>query len=149
MVNKLYIVTPRGFCAGVEMAIKALTWMLKIYDEPVYCYHEIVHNDWIVEKFKKKNVIFIEDTDELPKDSIVMLSAHGTAPDIAGHNIINPTATILSACMMLDYLGFDREGKKLKNALASIYEAGVLLTRDQGGKATTTQFCDALKRLVT
>ena len=82
MVNKLYIVTPRGFCAGVEMAIKALTWMLKIYDEPVYCYHEIVHNDWIVEKFKKKNVIFIEDTDELPKDSIVMLSAHGTAPDI-------------------------------------------------------------------
>ena len=76
-------------------------------------------------------------------------SAHGTAPDIAGHNIINPTATILSACMMLDYLGFDQEGKKLKNALASIYEAGVLLTRDQGGKATTTQFCDALKRLVT
>ena len=82
MVNKLYVVTPRGFCAGVEMAIKALTWMLKIYDEPVYCYHEIVHNDWIVEKFKKKNVIFIDDTDELPKDSIVMLSAHGTAPDI-------------------------------------------------------------------
>ena len=82
MVNKLYVVTPRGFCAGVEMAIKALTWMLKIYDEPVYCYHEIVHNDWIVEKFKKKNVIFIENTDELPKDSIVMLSAHGTAPKI-------------------------------------------------------------------
>ena len=54
MVNKLYVVTPRGFCAGVEMAIKALTWMLKIYDEPVYCYHEIVHNDWSVEKFKKK-----------------------------------------------------------------------------------------------
>ena len=47
MVNNLYVVTPRGFCAGVEMAIKALTWMLKIYDEPVYCYHEIVHNDWI------------------------------------------------------------------------------------------------------
>ena len=59
MVNNLYVVTPRGFCAGVEMAIKALTWMLKIYDEPVYCYHEIVHNDWIVQKFKDKNVIFI------------------------------------------------------------------------------------------
>ena len=44
MVNKLYLVTPRGFCAGVEMAIKALHWLLKIYDETIYCYHEIVHN---------------------------------------------------------------------------------------------------------
>ena len=82
MVDNLYVVTPRGFCAGVEMAIKALTWMLKIYDEPVYCYHEIVHNDWIVQKFKEKNVIFIEDPKELPIDSIVMLSAHGTAPKV-------------------------------------------------------------------
>ena len=57
MVNNLYLVTPRGFCAGVEMAIKALTWMLKIYDETIYCYHEIVHNDWIVERFKTKNII--------------------------------------------------------------------------------------------
>ena len=56
MVNNLYLVTPRGFCAGVEMAIKALTWMLKIYDETIYCYHEIVHNDWIVERFKTKNI---------------------------------------------------------------------------------------------
>ncbi len=82
MVNNLYVVTPRGFCAGVEMAIKALTWMLKIYDETIYCYHEIVHNDWIVSKFKDNNVKFINNTDELPENSIVMLSAHGTAPDI-------------------------------------------------------------------
>jgi len=82
MVNNLYIVTPRGFCAGVEMAIKALTWMLKIYDETIYCYHEIVHNDWIVEKFKDKNIKFIESPDELPLGSVLMLSAHGTAPNI-------------------------------------------------------------------
>ena len=53
MVNKLYLVTPRGFCAGVEMAIKALHWLLKIYDETIYCYHEIVHNKWIVKEFEK------------------------------------------------------------------------------------------------
>ena len=82
MVNNLYVVTPRGFCAGVEMAIKALTWMLKIYDETIYCYHEIVHNDWIVRKFKDHNVKFVNNPDELPKNSIVMLSAHGTAPKI-------------------------------------------------------------------
>ena len=82
MVNNLYLVTPRGFCAGVEMAIKALTWMLKIYDETIYCYHEIVHNDWIVERFKTKNIKFIESPEELPKNAIVMLSAHGTSPKI-------------------------------------------------------------------
>ena len=82
MVNNLYIVTPRGFCAGVEMAIKALTWMLKIYDETIYCYHEIVHNDWIVQKFKNKNVKFIESPEDLPSGSVLMLSAHGTAPKI-------------------------------------------------------------------
>ena len=82
MVNNLYVVTPRGFCAGVEMAIKALTWMLKMYDETIYCYHEIVHNDWIVRKFKDNNVIFVDNPEELPNNAIVMLSAHGTAPDI-------------------------------------------------------------------
>ena len=82
MVNNLYVVTPRGFCAGVEMAIKALTWMLKIYDETIYCYHEIVHNDWIVKKFKENNVKFVDNPDELPENAIVMLSAHGTAPNI-------------------------------------------------------------------
>ena len=74
-------------------------------------------------------------------------SAHGTAPDIAGQNVINPTATILSACMMLEYLGFEEAAIKLKNALADIYAAGDLLTRDQGGNATTTEFCDAIKEL--
>tara|TARA_X000000368_G_scaffold367120_1_gene314262 strand:+ start:1568 stop:2599 length:1032 start_codon:yes stop_codon:yes gene_type:complete len=82
MVNNLYVVTPRGFCAGVEMAIKALTWMLKIYDETIFCYHEIVHNDWIVKKFKENNVKFVTNPKELPENAIVMLSAHGTAPDI-------------------------------------------------------------------
>jgi len=82
MVNNLYVVTPRGFCAGVEMAIKALTWMLKIYDETIYCYHEIVHNDWIVRKFKDNNVIFVDKPDELPENAVVMLSAHGTSPRI-------------------------------------------------------------------
>ena len=72
MVNKLYLVTPRGFCAGVEMAIKALHWLLKIYDETIYCYHEIVHNKWIVKEFEKNNVVFVEDPNEIPEGAIVM-----------------------------------------------------------------------------
>ena len=75
-------------------------------------------------------------------------SAHGTAPDIAGQNIINPTATILSACMMLEYLAFEEAAIKLKSSLSQIYAKGNLLTKDQGGSATTTQFCDAIKGLI-
>jgi len=82
MVNNLYVVTPRGFCAGVEMAIKALTWMLKIYDEPVYCYHEIVHNKLIVERFEKLGVVFVDDVEDVPEGSPLMLSAHGSAPEV-------------------------------------------------------------------
>ena len=48
MVERIILAEPRGFCAGVEMAIKALTWMLRIFAVPVYCYHEIVHNAWVV-----------------------------------------------------------------------------------------------------
>ena len=118
MVNNLYVVTPRGFCAGVEMAIKALTWMLKIYDEPVYCYHEIVHNDWIVQKFKEKNVIFIEDPKELPADSIVMLSAHGTAPKVEMEFKNISMTSVNSVCPLVTKVHheakkFSENGKKI------------------------------------
>ena len=118
MVDNLYVVTPRGFCAGVEMAIKALTWMLKIYDEPVYCYHEIVHNDWIVQKFKEKNVIFIEDPKELPAHSIVMLSAHGTAPKIEMEFKNISMTSVNSVCPLVTKVHheakkFSENGKKI------------------------------------
>ncbi|MEE9518578.1 MAG: isocitrate/isopropylmalate family dehydrogenase, partial [Candidatus Adiutricales bacterium] len=71
-------------------------------------------------------------------------SAHGTAPDIAGRNIINPTATIVSAVMMLEYLGFEEEAGRLKRALERVYAEGRSLTPDQGGSASTTRFCDAV-----
>ena len=101
MVDKVYLVTPRGFCAGVEMAIKALSWMLKMYDETIYCYHEIVHNKWIVEKFQNNNVVFVEDPDEIPNGSVVMLSAHGTSPSIEGAFNNKSSLTINSVCPLV------------------------------------------------
>jgi isocitrate/isopropylmalate dehydrogenase len=71
-------------------------------------------------------------------------SVHGSAPDIAGRNIINPTATILSATMMLEYLGFDEAARRLQAAVERVYAEGTTLTPDQGGSATTTRFCDAI-----
>jgi isocitrate/isopropylmalate dehydrogenase len=73
-------------------------------------------------------------------------SAHGSAPDIAGRNIINPTATLLSAAMMLEHLGFDAAARRLERAVAEVYGEGKVLTPDQGGSAATTEFCDAVVR---
>jgi isocitrate/isopropylmalate dehydrogenase len=73
-------------------------------------------------------------------------SAHGSAPDLAGRNIINPTATILSAVMMLDHLGFNEEARRLESAVESVYADGGVLTPDQGGQARTTDLCAAIAR---
>ena len=71
-------------------------------------------------------------------------AAHGTADDIAGKGIINPTATLLSAVMMLEHLGLSDHATRLENAIERVYELRDRLTPDQGGTATTNQFCEAL-----
>ena len=101
MVDNLIVINPRGFCAGVEMAIKALSWMLKIFPTPIYCYHEIVHNDWIVEVFKKNGVIFVESPQEIPTDSVAMLSAHGTSPEIKEKFLKKSSIMIDSVCPLV------------------------------------------------
>lgn len=71
-------------------------------------------------------------------------AVHGTAPDIAGKGIANPTAIIMSGIMMLDYLNESASARRIENALHGMYRAGNSLTADAGGKASTTQFADAL-----
>ena len=82
MPTKVLLAEPRGFCAGVEMAIKALTWMVKVFEPPVYCYHEIVHNAAVVSAFEDAGVVFVDDIDDVPEGRPVMLSAHGSAPEV-------------------------------------------------------------------
>ena len=72
-VEHVLLAEPRGFCAGVEMAIKALTWMVRAFDEPVYCYHEIVHNKIVVERFEAQGVIFVDSIDEVLAGAPIML----------------------------------------------------------------------------
>ena len=64
------------------MAIKALTWMVQVFEPPVYCYHEIVHNAAVVAAFERSGVVFVDDIGEVPPGSPIMLSAHGSAPDV-------------------------------------------------------------------
>jgi 4-hydroxy-3-methylbut-2-en-1-yl diphosphate reductase len=81
-VERVVLAEPRGFCAGVEKAIKALAWMVRVFEPPVYCYHEIVHNQLVVDQFRAQGVVFVDDVTEVPEGSPLMLSAHGTAPEV-------------------------------------------------------------------
>jgi 4-hydroxy-3-methylbut-2-enyl diphosphate reductase len=81
-VDRVLLAAPRGFCAGVEMAIKALAWMVRAFDPPVYCYHEIVHNQKVVRRFEDLGVVFVDDVAEVPPGAPLMLSAHGSAPEV-------------------------------------------------------------------
>jgi len=72
-------------------------------------------------------------------------SVHGTAPDIAGKNMINPTAMLLAGAMLLEHIGYEKEATRLETAVYKVYQNGKHLTRDQGGSASTTQFCEAVK----
>lgn len=79
------------------------------------------------------------------KDYAYFGPVHGTAPDIAGMNIINPTAMLLSTCLMLEYLGFEDKAHQLEEAVYKVYQEGRYLTRDHGGKSSTIEFCEAVK----
>jgi isocitrate dehydrogenase (NAD+) len=79
-------------------------------------------------------------------DTAVFEAVHGSAPDIADKNLANPTALLLSALMMLDYIGQRERGGRIRGALTRVLTAGVVRTHDLGGSASTTDFTDAICR---
>src|SRR5262245_2801535 len=79
---RIILANPRGFCAGVNMAIESLEKALDLFGTPLYAYHEIVHNRYVVDRFRKLGVRFIDSLSEAPDGSYVLYSAHGVAPQI-------------------------------------------------------------------
>lgn len=76
---EVFLASPRGFCAGVERAIRIVERALELYGAPIYVRHEIVHNRHVVEELREKGVVFVEDLNEVPDDGIAILSAHGVS----------------------------------------------------------------------
>jgi 4-hydroxy-3-methylbut-2-en-1-yl diphosphate reductase len=101
-VDRVLLAAPRGFCAGVEMAIKALAWMVRAFEPPVYCYHEIVHNQVVVDRFRDLGVVFVDDIAEVPAGRPIMLSAHGSAPEVVsaardkGSTVVNAVCPLVT-----------------------------------------------------
>jgi len=81
-VKKVILAQPRGFCAGVEMAVETVERALKKYGAPLYVFHEIVHNRYVVEDFIRRGVTFVQSVDRVPKGAKLVFSAHGISPAV-------------------------------------------------------------------
>ena len=82
MPKQILLAWPRGYCAGVERAVDTVDRALRIYGPPVYVRKQIVHNRHVVRDLEAKGAVFVEDENEVPHESVVILSAHGVAPDV-------------------------------------------------------------------
>jgi 4-hydroxy-3-methylbut-2-en-1-yl diphosphate reductase len=112
---KIILANPRGFCAGVNMAIESLERALQLYGTPLYVYHEIVHNRPVVERFRKRGVVFVDGIDEIPTGATVLYSAHGVAPAIRAASARRQLRAIDATCPLvtkvhLEAVRFAREG---------------------------------------
>src|SRR3954465_12680697 len=79
---KIILTNPRGFCAGVNMAIESLERALEFFGAPLYVYHEIVHNKYVVERFLRRGAVFVESLEEVPEGAPLLYSAHGVSPQV-------------------------------------------------------------------
>jgi 4-hydroxy-3-methylbut-2-en-1-yl diphosphate reductase len=112
---KIILANPRGFCAGVNMAIESLERALDSFGTPLYVYHEIVHNRPVVERFRKRGVVFVDHVDEIPSGATVLYSAHGVAPAIRTAAAQRRLRVIDATCPLvtkvhLEAVRFAREG---------------------------------------
>ena len=112
---KILLASPRGFCAGVNMAIESLDLALSAFGPPVYVYHEIVHNKYVVENFKDKGAVFVDDLHEVPPNSNLLFSAHGVSPEVRGIARQRNLTAIDATCPLvtkvhLEAIRFAREG---------------------------------------
>jgi len=115
---KVILANPRGFCAGVNMAIDVVDQVLELIGPPVYVYHEIVHNRHVVEDFRRRGVTFVESVEEVPENSVVVYSAHGVSPAIRQASAKRKLREIDASCPLvikvhLEVLRFAREGKTI------------------------------------
>ena len=115
---KILLASPRGFCAGVNMAIESLELALQAFGAPIYVYHEIVHNQYVVNSFKDRGVTFVEGLDEVPENANLLFSAHGVSPAIRklaverNLNAIDATCPLVTK-VHLEAIKYAREGRTI------------------------------------
>jgi 4-hydroxy-3-methylbut-2-en-1-yl diphosphate reductase len=79
---KILLASPRGFCAGVNMAIETLETAIRLHGTPIYVFHEIVHNKHVVDRFTREGAVFVDAVEDVPEGAVLLFSAHGVAPEV-------------------------------------------------------------------
>lgn len=115
---RVILANPRGFCAGVVMAIEALERAIELFGTPLYVYHEIVHNRPIVERFRRKGVTFVDSIEDVPHGATVLYSAHGVAPQIREASNRRQLRAIDATCPLVtkvhkEAIRYAKEGRKI------------------------------------
>jgi len=122
-VETVILATPRGFCAGVEMAIETVERALKRHGPPIYVFHEIVHNVHVVRDFTKRGVRFVQSVDEVPSGAKLIFSAHGISPAVCQQAQEKKLAIIVDAtCPLVEKV--HREVRKFAGMGYSIILVG-------------------------
>jgi 4-hydroxy-3-methylbut-2-enyl diphosphate reductase len=98
---RILLANPRGFCAGVIMAIESLEQALQLLGAPVYVYHEIVHNKYVVEQFRRKGATFVDDLTQVPEGATLLYSAHGVSPAVRQLSRQRRLRTIDATCPLV------------------------------------------------
>ena len=112
----LYLAAPRGFCAGVDRAIKIVELAIQKWGAPVYVRHEIVHNRYVVDDLRAKGAVFVEELDECPVDRPVVFSAHGVPKAVPAEAAARNMIAVDATCPLVT---------KVHNEAARHHEAGV------------------------
>ena len=112
---KIILASPRGFCAGVNMAIETLELAIRHFGTPIYVYHEIVHNKHVVERFRAEGAVFVEHLAEVPEGATLLYSAHGVSPEIRNISAQRRLKTIDATCPLvikvhLEAIRFAKDG---------------------------------------
>ena len=99
--RRVLLAAPRGYCAGVDRAVITVEKALEQYGAPVYVRKQIVHNKYVVQTLEKKGAIFVDETEEVPENAIVIFSAHGVAPVVHEEAAERSLASIDATCPLV------------------------------------------------
>jgi len=151
-VPRILLATPRGFCAGVTRALQSVDQILAEYPPPIYIYHDIVHNTFVIDELKKRGVIFVDSLDHVADGQVIIFSAHGVSPTVENEARAKKLKIIDATCPLVkkihDKVKNYLEQKKLIILIGHKDHPEIVGTLGQSkGRALVVESLDDVKNL--